>query len=383
MGREVTNREESVEVLNRHEGIKTLRGSVRAFLRDAVSAGLFEPIPDSWLEGHDPSFSRILGEKGWLGMTWPTRYGGHDRPPVERFVVIEELLAAGAPVAAHWLAERQTGPQLLRFGTEDQRRRFLPPIAAGRLFTAAALSEPDTGSDLASLTTSATETDRGWLLNGTKVWTSHAHRSDIAVVLARTSREEDRHRGLTQFIVDLGDPGLSISPIEVMTGEAHFAEVHLEDVLVPHDMVLGEIGMGWQQITAELTDERAGPERLLSTFPLLSALVDETVGGAADDRDLGRAVARLWGIRLLSRRVNEAMGDRALPPHEPAIVKDMGTRLERHIVDLAHDLMPPDPSQKLLDLYRRSLLASPSFTIRGGTNEIMRTIIARSLESLS
>lgn len=373
------NHGESAALPDGNDTMTTLRSSVRAFLDDAVASGLFEPIPDSWLEGHDPAFSELIGEKGWLGMTWPSRYGGHDRPQIERFVVVEELLAAGAPVAAHWIAERQTGPQLLRFGTEQQRERFLPDIARGRLFTAAGLSEPDTGSDLASLTTTASETKQGWVINGTKVWTSHAHRSHIGVILARTSREDDRHKGLSQFLVDLDSPGLSISPIVVMTGEPHFAEVHLEDVFVPHEMVLGDIGSGWSQITAELTDERAGPERLLSTFPLLATLIDEVEGGTGNDVELGRVISRLWGVRLLSRRLHEAMDSHSLPPSEPAIVKDQGTRLERRIVELSHDLMPEAPSPRLLDFYRRSLLASPSFTLRGGTNEILRTIIARTL----
>ena len=211
-----------------------LRRQVRDFLAGQRSAGMFEPRCDSWLSGYSGEFSRLLGAQGWLGMTWPLKYGGHGRSEVERYTVNEELLAAGAPVAAHWLADRQVGPGILRYGSEQQRQAFLPAMARGELYFAIGMSEPDSGSDLASVRTAATSCPGGWRVTGTKIWTSHAHRAHYLLALVRTSeRAADRHAGLSQLIIDLTAPGVQISPIEFLDGEQHFNEVVLDDVFVP------------------------------------------------------------------------------------------------------------------------------------------------------
>jgi acyl-CoA dehydrogenase len=359
--------------------LATLRAEVRDFLRTERDAGTYRPICDCWLEGHDPAFSRKLGERGWLGMTWPREYGGHERSSLERFVVTEELLAAGAPVAAHWVADRQTGPLLLRYGTEEQRRQYLSGIAAGELFVAIGMSEPDSGSDLASIRSSAQKVEGGWLVNGTKVWTSHAHRSDVLVALVRTSKAgSDRHAGLSQLLIPLDADGITVSPIEVMTGEAHFAEVALNDVFVADAQVVGAVGDGWQQVTSELAYERSGPERFMSTYPLFDALVSE-VDEAADD-DLGAVIGQMWALHLLSEDVNRSIEAGTADPATPALVKDAGTRLEGEIIEVARSAMSHlgDPSTELRRLFREASLAAPAFTLRGGTNEILRTIIAKS-----
>lgn len=351
-----------------------LRAEVRGFLRDDLAAGGFVPRCDAWLSGADPAFSRRLGERGWLGMTWPRRYGGGERSPLERHVVIEELLAAGAPVAAHWIADRQTGPLLLRYGSEGQRERFLPGIARGEVYFAIGMSEPDAGSDLASVTTSARPVEGGWRLNGTKVWTSGAHLAHAMITLVRTeTRGEDRHLGLSQVIVDLKGDGVEVRPIRLMTGEHHFNEVILSDCFVPDAMVVGALGEGWKQVTSELAYERSGPERFLSTFPLLAAVA------ATGSADAGRLVARLWALRRLSLAVAAALQRGEEPATEAALVKDLGTLFERDVTELSRAVHGGEPGHPLFEHYRRALLEGPGFTLRGGTNEVLRTVVARTL----
>ena len=368
------------------ETTEELRAEVRKFISDELTAGTFSPRCDAWLGEYSPEFSRKLGERGWLGMTWPKRYGGHERSEIERFLVVEELLAAGAPVASHWIADRQSGPSILRYGSEEQKERFLPAIARGECFFSIGMSEPESGSDLASVQTSAGRIDGGWQLNGTKIWTGGAHRSHYAVVLCRTSPlTEDRHEGLSQLIVDLSAPGVTVEPIHLLTGEHVFNEVLLEDVEVPDDMVLGKIGAGWEQVASELTYERSGPERFLSTFPLLVELV-RAVGQAPDERTriaLGTLVARLWTLRRMSLSVAGALESGGATEVETALVKDLGTRFEREVTELARLLVPSGPSLGSPDRFDARLAEAishaPAFTLRGGTSEILRVIIARGL----
>ena len=252
-----------------------LRARVREFIAGELAAGRFTPACDSWHAGWDEDFSRRLGARGWLGMTIPVAYGGQGRSALARYVVTEELLAAGAPVAAHWVADRQTAPALLRYGTERQKERYLPGIARGECYVALGLSEPDAGSDLAGVRTRAAKVPGGWELTGTKVWTTGGHHAHVITVLARSGPPDGRNRraGLSQFIVNLPDPSVRVRPIRLLSGEHHFNEVVLDGVFIPDDMVLGEPGEGWRQVTAELAFERSGPERFLSTFPLLDCLV--------------------------------------------------------------------------------------------------------------
>jgi acyl-CoA dehydrogenase len=360
-------------------GAEGLRGQVREFL----ASRSFTPRCDSWLTGADPAFSRALGERGWLGMTLPERYGGHGRSPLERFVVIEELLAAGAPVGAHWIADRQTGPSILAHGTEEQKRRFLPAIARGECFFAIGMSEPDSGSDLASVRTRAERAEGGWRLRGTKVWTSGAHLAHAILVLARTAPvEDDRHAGLSQFIVPLPGEGVTIRPILGLSGEHHFNEVAFEDAFVPDELVLGRIGDGWRQVTAELAYERSGPERLLSTF-LLIRLLHERATEPSARRALGGLLARLWALRQASLAVAGALAAGETPDVQAALVKDLGTRFEREVIEVvrAHAPLEPDPASDdpLARALAEAVVQAPGFTLRGGTNEILRGIVARGL----
>lgn len=357
-----------------------LRREVRDFLVAERDSGRFTPGVDSWITGWDPDFSQRLADRGWVGMTIPTAYEGHGRTFVERFVVTEELIAVGAPVAAHWVADRQAAPSLLRFGTEEQKQYFLPRIAAGECFFAIGMSEPDSGSDLASVRTKARQVDGGWKVNGTKVWISGAHASEAFFVLARTSPLDPAHRhaGLSQFIVDLGSDGVQVRPIISMTGQHHFNEVHLDDVFVPDARVLGDIGGGWHQVTSELSYERSGPERFLCTFPLFreQARYAASHPERRADPDLGRAFSRLRGLHHMSRAVNAAVERGENADTAAAVVKVLGTTFEGDLIEEVHMSDAVGEGNPLLDA---GLLQRPGFTLRGGTNEVLLGVIARGL----
>jgi alkylation response protein AidB-like acyl-CoA dehydrogenase len=352
------------------DGSDGLRLEVRAFLREQE----YEPRCDSWLSGFDPEFSRRLAARGWVGMTWPARYGGHEKSPLDRHVVIEELLAAGAPVAAHWISDRQTGPLLLRYGSEELRERLLPAMARGECYFCIGMSEPDAGSDLASVRTTARRVGGGYAVSGSKVWTSHAHRSHHMLALVRTTPGAERHEGLSQLVIDLTSPGVDVRPIRLLTGGHHFNEVVLRDVHVPESMLVGREGEGWSQVLTELAFERSGPERFLSTFPLLRQAVE--VLAAGDTRgaeEVGRLTARLLALRRLSLSVAGAIEAGESPAVEAALVKDLGTRFERDVVESARTLAGQLPG------LAQAVLSAPGFTLRGGTSEILRGVVTRGL----
>jgi alkylation response protein AidB-like acyl-CoA dehydrogenase len=364
---------------------ESLRAEVRAFLAETLSDRSPHQRARSW-GGFDRAFSRKIAERGWIGMTWPKAYGGHERTALERYVVLEELLAAGAPVSAHWVADRQSGPLLLRFGTEAQRQRFLPRIVRGELAFAIGMSEPDSGSDLASIRTRAERVDGGYRVNGTKVWTSNAHLSDYAIALFRTRVVPDKkHEGLSQFLVDLKSPGISIRPIIDLAGGHHFNEVTFEDAFVPEDMRVGEEGAGWTQVTTELAFERSGPERYLSSIQLIIETIREA-GPAPDERvavAIGRLVAHLNTLRQMSLSVAGMLQAGLNPNLEAAVVKDVGTNFEQEIPEAIHALFGAEPRLDSGSELERTLgylvQHAPSFSLRGGTREVLRGIIARGL----
>lgn len=364
--------------------LQSLRAEVRAFIEEQHAAGGFAPTVDGWLSGWDESFTHALAERGWIGMTIPAQYGGHDRSFMERFVVTEELLAAGAPVAAHWISDRQIAPSLLKHGTEEQRQRFLPGIARGEIYFAIGMSEPDAGSDLAGVQTRAARVDGGWKVNGTKVWTSNAHRAHAFFALVRTSPAEgnDRHVGLSQFLIDLRMPGVTVNPIVGLDGDAHFNEVVFEDAFVPDADVFGTLGEGWKQVTGELKFERSGPERILSSFPALARLAEALAEDGRDpEPELGRLIARVAGLRRLSFDVAARLQRDEPAELQASMVKVLGTRTEGDIADYASTWSSELASDAELDrLARLALLRRPGFTLRGGTNEILRGIISRGLE---
>ncbi|OCB26408.1 acyl-CoA dehydrogenase [Mycobacterium malmoense] len=363
-----------------------LRASVRQFLRADCAEYGWVPAVDSWLGQWDEGFSARLGAAGLVGMIIPEKYGGRGLTHLHRYVVTEELLAAGAPIAAHWIADRQVAPGLLAYGSEEQRERLLPRIAAGTFYSAIGMSEHGAGSDLAAVQTKATKIDGGWLLTGTKVWTSGAHHAHQVVVLARTSPPDPqkRHDGLSQFLVPCDAEGVRIEPILLMNGDHHFNEVGFEEVFVPDSDVLGEVGQGWNQVTAELSFERSGPERILSTAPLITAAVrllkspgetDDTTAGVVGD-----LVGRLISLRQLSVWVARTLSENKDAANQAALVKDLGTRFEQESIDLITDLLDHLPvTPQLAALMATATLHKPLFTLRGGTNEVLRGVVARGM----
>jgi alkylation response protein AidB-like acyl-CoA dehydrogenase len=364
---------------------RELQREVRAFLEKELPRGSFEPGRGMDSESNR-EFSHLLAERGWIGMALPKRYGGHERTAVDRFLVVEELLRWGAPLHHHWTADRQSGQVILRFGSEEQRQRFLPAICAGELAFAIGLSEPDAGSDLAGIKTRATKVDGGWHVNGRKVWTTNAHNSDWMIALCRTSDAEDRHNGLSQLLIDLKSEGVEIRPIPFLDGGHHFNEVAFDDVFVPDDLLLGHEGMGWQQTGNELSYERAGPERLLSSWLLVEEFLRVHEGtdlGERAESMLGWAISRFWGIRQLSLAVAQMIDRGGAPAIESALVKEMATRFEQDVIQAVTELVDDSPSQASEDLLSRllaaSILAGPSYTSRGGTNEVLIGVAAKGL----
>ncbi|WP_418319785.1 acyl-CoA dehydrogenase family protein [Piscinibacter sakaiensis] len=366
---------------------EALREEVRGFLDVELKAGSFEPCCNAWMDGHEPEFSRKLARRGWIGMTWPRKYGGQERSVFENFVVNEELLAVGAPVAAHWAGVRQTGPLLMRFGNDAIKDFFLARMARAEIFFSIGLSEPDAGSDLAQVRTRARRIDGGWVINGRKIWSSGAHRADFMVVFCRTGAEgeADRRAGFSQLIVDLKAPGITIRPIYMMSGAHHFNETIFDDVFVADDRLIGKPGEGWSQVVSELGYERSGPERFMSIFPLLAGLVRIAAADPELRRivALGQLTARLWTLRRMSIALLALLAKGESPEVEAALVKDLGTRFERETVEIVRGLAPPrssdEPASEFDVLLAKCMLAAPAFTLRGGTNEILRNVIARSL----
>jgi len=362
-----------------------LRREVRAFLAEEAGRGGFQPARNSW-NTYDPEFSRKCGARGWIGMRWPKQYGGHEKSALERYVVTEEMLAGGAPVGAHWVADRQSGHQILRYGSERARRELLPKIAAGTCFFAIGMSEPDSGSDLAAVRTRGVKVDGGWKLSGTKVWTSNAHRAHYKITLARTApKQEDRHAGMTQFIIDLSKPGVTVRPIHNLYGGHDFNQVIYDDYFVPDDLVLGEVGSGWKMVTGELAFERSGPDRFLSTYRLLVESI-RALGTSPGDRaaaEVGRFVAHLAALRRMSTSIAGMLEKGAQPIVEAALVKDVGTSFEREVPEVFRQLLPTEPTlghgETYGELLGMTVLRAPGFTIRGGTREILRGMIARGL----
>jgi alkylation response protein AidB-like acyl-CoA dehydrogenase len=365
-----------------------LREDVIAFLEAELPHGSFRPGL-GMNAANDHEFSRKLGARGWLGMALPVEYGGHARSAVDRFIVVEQLLRWGAPVGRHWVADRQSGPVIAKFGTDAQKRQFLPAICSGELGFCIGMSEPDSGSDLASLVTKATRDGDGWVLDGRKIWTTNAHELDYCIVLCRTTpRDEvdDKRHGMSQLIVDLKAPGITATPIPFIDGTADFCEVVFDHVFVPDSMVLGEIGQGWSQNTSELAYERGGPDRWLSSYLLVEELLRRDGDAPPSDelRDLlGAAVANYWVLHHLSLSVARSIDRGEAPAIESSLVKEMGTRFEQDVVTAVLAYVDEAPNTADDSMFGQLLvsgaLTQPSFTIRGGTNEVLRSVASKGL----
>ena len=367
---------------------EALRQEVRAFLAEEIRLGTFDPSTARRDTSFSREFSRKMGARGWIGMTWPKEWGGGGRSHIERYVLIEEMLAHRAPLRAHWTADRQSGPVILKYGTEVVKREILPLIIRGEACFCIGLSEPNSGSDVFAASTRATKTDGGWLINGRKIWTSGAHQADYMIGLFRTSRPtpENRRHGLTQFLVKMDTKGITIRPIENLARQKDFNEVVFDDVFVPDKNLIGEPDMAWKQATDELAYERSGPDRFLETFPVLSALIG-AAGADPSERvaeGIGREIAHLKTLRRMSVSVAGMLQEGKMPSVEAAVVKDLGTNWEQALPGKARLLVKPRTStggnpSRYDEVMRFNTLIAPKLTIQGGTREVLRGIIARGL----
>ena len=366
--------------------VEALRARVKVFLADHLPPWPPSLRARSW-SGFDAEFSEAMGQHGLIGLTLPTTYGGGGADAFARFVVVEELLAAGAPVAAHWIADRQSAPLILHYGTEEQRRRYIPAICRGESFFCIGMSEPNAGSDLTSVQSRAVPSRSGWVLNGSKIWTTYAHKSHYMLALVRTSgTASDRQKGLSQFIVDLSLPGISITPITDLNGDAHFCQVFFEDVVLDAEALVGAEGAGWEQVNAELAFERSGPERIYSANILLDLWTEHLRGAPAADAEriaLGELVGRMATLRTMSIAITAKLAQGEKPLLEAALIKDLGTTLEQDVPSVIARSLGADPDRSVDPELVRTLAyvanISPAFSLRGGTREILRGMIARGL----
>ena len=367
--------------------LQSLRQEVRAFLTNELQDYSVVKRSHSW-EAYDAEFSAKLGEHGWLGMTLPKKYGGQGCSAFERYVVVEECLVAGAPTGFHWVADRQSGTLLTRYGNEAQKQEIIPKITAGKACFCIGMSEPNSGSDLASLRTKAERTENGWLVNGTKIWTSQAHRADYMIALFRSDPDPDKkHAGLSQFLIDLKKTeGITPRTIENLAGGKNFNEVSFVDVELPADALIGIEGEGWKQVTEELALERSGPERYLSCFYLLRELIDILKGCAnpAILAKIGTQVAWATTLRTMSLSIASQLHVGENPTLAASVVKDLGCQFEQTLPGLAQELCDLEPTLEGYGVPYQQILGNliqiaPSFSLRGGTPEIMRGIIAKGM----
>lgn len=332
---------------------------------------------DSWLRGVDHSFPKILAEHGWLGMCLPEEWGGGGRPPIERFVVVEALISEGAPIASAWFADRQIGPTLLQFGTDEQRHRFLPDIIGGTSAWCVGMSEPDAGSDVASLRTRADRDGDAWVINGSKVWTSGAAESDWCYLIARTDPDAAPHAGLSEFIVDLHSPGVEVRPIRDMTDDSHFCEVIFDDVRVDGSMLVGNLNGAFKQIMRQMEHERGGIDRLVSNRRLYLDAVE-----AADLSDplVRQEFARLEGGYRIGRGLvlREVLGQ--APAGFSAVTKTWCTEFEQRVAQFCGAVA--GPAAMLSGRVSRNICYAPGYTIMGGTTQILRNIVGERLLGL-
>jgi alkylation response protein AidB-like acyl-CoA dehydrogenase len=366
-----------------------LRAEVRAFAASDPALRARRFLEDGWIAGFDRDFSKRVAARGWIGMTWPKRFGGSERSYLERLIVTEELLLAGAPVAAHWFGDRQIGPALLAHGTDAQQAELVPRIARAEISFCAGMSEPNAGSDLAALGTRADLDGDCFVIRGQKIWTSFASDADYCYLVARTDPDAPRHKGISELLISMRTPGITVRPIRDMVGESHFGELFFDDVRVPKSALIGKLHNGFYQIMQQLDFERSGIERLISNYPLWHAAKEHAreTGRSARDPALRNRLAGLeiaWRAgRGLIYRVAGMLSEGKVPNHEAAVAKTFCTSLEQRITDVVGEIFGPaaaldaaDPRAPLAGRAARTFLYAPAYTIQGGTNNILRNIIA-------
>ncbi|MEU6723646.1 acyl-CoA dehydrogenase family protein [Nonomuraea wenchangensis] len=373
------------------------RARARAWLEQ--NAKPFDEAADYDLEGtavpleESKRFQKALWEAGFAGITWPKEYGGQGLGAAELIAFSEEAADFELPTGPFVIGLGMPGPTILELGTEEQKKRYLPPLLKGEEIWCQLFSEPSAGSDVASLQTTATRTETGWIINGQKVWTSGAQHSDYGAIIARTDPSVPKHSGITMFIVDMRHPGVTVRPLVVATGHAPFNEVFFDDVEVSDDAVIGRVGEGWAAAVVMLRHERVtiGTGTRARSNPLgFDALLE-----LARARDLDRDPAVRRRLALLYAR-ESALGAYGRVLHEESIAgvpigargsaaKLAGAEQALWAADLAQDILGADVALGGADLERvaMAIVAAPGNAVAGGTNEIQRNIIGERVLGLA
>ena len=347
---------------------KELRKQARAVAVAAVSEHGWHL--DSWINGYSKEFARTMGELGWIGLTWPEEFGGGGRPAIDRLIIGEELIAAGAPIAAMWFADRQMGPALINYGTPDQQVEFLPGMLSGETTWCIGMSEPDSGSDLASLKTSAVRDGDVFVVNGQKIWTSFAATSDYIYLICRTTADGPPHKGVSEMIVPMDLPGIEVRPIKDMTTNQHFCEVFFTEVRVPVENLVGVEGAAFKQTMSQLEDERGGIDRLVSNKPLYlrARAVADT-----DDPLVRQEIAALETGYRLGRILVYREALKQAPVGFSAATKCFCTEHQQRVADFAARTLGMEAVTD--SLVTHAFAYNPAYTIMGGTSNVMRNIL--------
>ncbi len=325
---------------------------------------------DSWINGYSKEFAKEMSSHGWIGMTWPTEFGGGGRPAIERLIVGEELIAAGAPIAAMWFADRQMGPTLIAYGRPDQQAEFLPKILSGETTWCIGMSEPNAGSDLAGLTTSAVRDGDDWVINGQKIWTSFGEVADYCYLICRTSKEGPPHAGISEIIVAMNTAGIEVRPIKDMTTNRHFCEVFFTDVRIPVINLVGTEGAAFKQTMRQLEHERGGIDRLVSNYALYR-LARERANGS--DPLVRQEIAALEIAYRIGRILVIRETLRQAPAGFSAATKCFCTEHEVRVADFVSRVLGPEAM--LWNQVTQGLSYAPGYTIMGGTSNVMRNIL--------
>lgn len=368
-------------------------GTLRLQVRDWLSRAEIPPHGP----GTDDRFhallewQRALNEAGWLGLHWPRRLGGRGMTPVHHLAFCEELARSGAPPPIGLIGLDVVGPSILRFGTQAQCKHFIPPLLSADHIWCQGFSEPDAGSDLASLQTEAKIGDNGFIVNGQKVWTSWAHKADWCALLVSTTRGA-RQRGISYLLVDMQSSGISVSPLVQMTGDSDFAQIYFEDVVVPRSNLLGELNEGWQIAMHTLATERSflGVRKHLECKLIFNRLLEllratDLAQSNADHtfETVGSIYIRLKVLEAQMHSIMERVGKNGAPSAEDSMDKLLLTSVEQDMFSAILDLLGAGrmarggeflgaPSNQWIHGY----LASRSASIYGGTSQIQRNIVA-------
>jgi len=369
------------------------RQEVREFLESEIAQGTFQPKCDAWIQGYSPEFTKKVSKKGWIGLTWPVEYGGQGKSHIDRLILTEEMLRYGAPAACHWFADRQIGGAVLRYGTEEQKKWILPKIIAGEAYVGLGLSEPEAGSDLASLRTKATAEGNEYIIDGQKMWTSCGMFMNHIYMVARTDPSAPQHRGISEFILETNRPGITITPTIDITGSTAWAEVFFDNVRIPATSLIGEKNRGFYQVVNQLDYERAGMERLMGNYPLFDAIMKfakETKRHGkpiCEDPLIRQKLAQLqieFEVgRLMIYKVIAVMEGGHAPNVEAAKAKAYCTSCERKLASATMDILgmygqlwAESKYAPIAGLGSHSYLASTGYSLQAGTSEVLRNVIA-------